>query len=257
MKNSNQSEANRLRDDADKARDQGNWSKAEQKFEAYLNVASEDAPLWVQLGHARKELGDLKGAEKAYIRSLSIAPDVADTHIMLGHLRKQMGKLAQAAACYAEAVELEPDALDPRLQLAFAEKDLQHFDAALAHFRIAHAADPTNQEVVDLVMALGELTSPELAAPESNAAATEELREFHEVVRALAFEVQSLKGRMNGMTKTIHSLEGSLEALQTGVRKDQKSSADRFIQLEAQTPNVSQSLSALMDHLGIERNDTK
>lgn len=251
MKNANEAEANRLKNAANEARDKGDWNIAEQKFDAYLKLSPEDAPIWVQLGHARKEIGDLKGAEKAYIRSMSIAPEVADTHVMLGHLRKQMGKLSQAAACYAEAVELEPEALDPRIQLAFAEKDLQHFDAALAHFRILHAMDPGNQEVADLVVSLAELTNAEPVDAADEAAAGD-INELRDIIRTLAFEVQSLKGRMNGLTKTLQSFEESMDALQAEVRNNQKASTDRLIQLESQTPNVSQSLQSLMRQLGVD-----
>jgi cytochrome c-type biogenesis protein CcmH/NrfG len=53
-----------------------------------LDRAPQRAPIWVQLGHARKESGDLPAAEAAYRRSLALAPDTADTHLQLGHVLK-------------------------------------------------------------------------------------------------------------------------------------------------------------------------
>jgi len=64
--------------------------------------------IWVQLGHALKELGDFGGAEAAYRQSLALDGSVADTHLQLGHLLKLTSRWAEAAQAYARALRLDP-----------------------------------------------------------------------------------------------------------------------------------------------------
>jgi len=98
-----------LRDKADEARDAKAWPLAASLYEIYLAQCPRDAPIWVQLGHARKESGDDVQAMEAYLRSLEIAPDVADTHRQIGHLYNKTGKISEAAASYAKAAQLDHD----------------------------------------------------------------------------------------------------------------------------------------------------
>lgn len=75
--------------EADAARDDRRWQDAARLYKQYLAARPGDAPIWVQLGHAFKESGDLQEAERAYKQSLELAPDIADTHMQLGHLYKR------------------------------------------------------------------------------------------------------------------------------------------------------------------------
>jgi cytochrome c-type biogenesis protein CcmH/NrfG len=92
---------------ADAARDARNWSAARQLYEQHLAFSAADAPIWVQLGHARKESGDLTGAEVAYREALKLAADDADAHLQLGHALKLMGRRDEATACYRQAFKLD------------------------------------------------------------------------------------------------------------------------------------------------------
>lgn len=94
--------------DADQARDSGNWLKAKEGYEVYLAAFPSRHDIWVQLGHARKELGDLAGAEAAYRQSLSLNAKVADTHLQLGHLLKILQRHDEAIEAYSHATELDP-----------------------------------------------------------------------------------------------------------------------------------------------------
>jgi len=93
---------------ADAARDRRDWLRAARLYRASLEREPERPHLWVQLGHALKESGDLRGAERAYGEALEREPDAADTHLQLGHLLKLDGRRAEAAAAYARAVIMEP-----------------------------------------------------------------------------------------------------------------------------------------------------
>lgn len=109
-----------LRAQADAARDARDWRLAAALYEMHLAAPPHDAdaPLWVQLGHSRKEAGDLDGARRAYDRSLDLDPGQADTHLQVGHLHKLAGRPGPAAASYAEALRRDPDCADARAELA-------------------------------------------------------------------------------------------------------------------------------------------
>lgn len=100
--------ADELRAQADAARDAGNWPDARRLYQDYLALQPTDGPIWVQLGHARKETGSVDEAEKAYMCALEIDSDSADTHLQLGHVQKLRGRLQEALDCYQRACELDP-----------------------------------------------------------------------------------------------------------------------------------------------------
>lgn len=93
----------------DAARDQRSWMAAAAAYGKALELDPARMGIWVQLGHARKESGDLNGAETAYLKALSLSPEAADTHLQLGFLRKLQGRLDQAADNFLRAAELDPD----------------------------------------------------------------------------------------------------------------------------------------------------
>ncbi|UPY36124.1 glycosyltransferase [Sediminicoccus sp. KRV36] len=100
--------ADALRDAGDAARNQRNWPEAAARYQDYLTRRPEDAPIWVQLGHALKEAGDLPGAEQAYRRAQELAPRDHDVALQLGHALKLQGRLEEAAQAYALSDQLAP-----------------------------------------------------------------------------------------------------------------------------------------------------
>jgi glycosyltransferase involved in cell wall biosynthesis len=103
---------------ADAARDSRRWPQAAELYGEYLTARSDDGPIWVQLGHALKESGNLNEAEDAYKRSLELSPDIADTQLQLGHLYKKMQKFSDAIAAYREAMRIDDTLFDARRELA-------------------------------------------------------------------------------------------------------------------------------------------
>jgi glycosyltransferase involved in cell wall biosynthesis len=103
---------------ADVARDNRRWGDAARLYRQYLALRADDAPIWVQLGHALKESGNLSEAEAAYKKSLALAPDVADTQLQLGHLYKKMRNFSDAISAYREAARIDDMLVDARLELA-------------------------------------------------------------------------------------------------------------------------------------------
>jgi GT2 family glycosyltransferase len=92
---------------ADAFRDARRWAEAAEAYQSVVERAPTRTPIWVQLGHARKESGDLPGAEDAYGRALNLAPDTADTHLQLGHVLKMQGQRPAAVTAYAMALRAD------------------------------------------------------------------------------------------------------------------------------------------------------
>lgn len=115
----------KLRARGDAARDARQWALAAGLYEAYLSEpsASRDAPIWVQLGHSRKESGDDEGAMRAYRRALELAPEVADTHLQIGHLQKKMGQVDLALTSFAEALRIDADSAHARREVSGLARD--------------------------------------------------------------------------------------------------------------------------------------
>lgn len=93
---------------ADRARDTGHWATAARYYREALDRNPDNAPIWVQYGHALKEQGLHQRAEEAYRRSLALDDAVADTHLQLGHVLKLQGSRYDAAEAYLEAYQLDP-----------------------------------------------------------------------------------------------------------------------------------------------------
>ena len=102
----------------DRARDARRPQEAAAAYEAALRIAPGLEPIWVQLGHMRKDGGDLRGAEEAYRRALSLSPATADTWLNLALALKLEGRLPEAADAYAAAERLDPAQGNVRAELA-------------------------------------------------------------------------------------------------------------------------------------------
>ncbi len=100
--------AQAARGGGDAARDRRDWAEAAIQYERYLALNPDDAAIWVQLGHARKEAGDLPAAEQAYRIAQERQPRDHDIALQLGHALKLQGRLEEAAAAYALSDSLAP-----------------------------------------------------------------------------------------------------------------------------------------------------
>jgi len=102
---------------ADRARDLQHWQLAARYYREALDQTPDNAPIWVQYGHALKEAGHLSEAENAYRTSLDLDAGVADTHLQLGHALKIQGRKIEAAAEYFRALALDPASDDAVFEL--------------------------------------------------------------------------------------------------------------------------------------------
>ena len=93
---------------ADLARDSLDWSKAAKLYQAALDLNRGNPPIWVQLGHALKESGNLEAATRAYAQAVELDPLSSDPHLQLGHARKLAGDIDGATDAYRRALEIDP-----------------------------------------------------------------------------------------------------------------------------------------------------
>ncbi|WP_422002628.1 tetratricopeptide repeat protein [Reyranella sp.] len=93
-----------IRRSADRALREGRWREAARLYRMIAWIGPADAGLWVQLGHAHKEEGDLESAEAAYRRSTWLDETLADGWLHLAHLLKRRTRLDEAEACFGKAV---------------------------------------------------------------------------------------------------------------------------------------------------------
>lgn len=78
----------RWRRAGDTARDASRWALAAHSYERYLKLAPYDHAIWVQYGHALKEVGMPRCALVAYERSKQLNPNDPDRDVHLCHLKQ-------------------------------------------------------------------------------------------------------------------------------------------------------------------------
>ncbi|MHA7681428.1 hypothetical protein [Cupriavidus sp. PET2-C1] len=101
----------------DQAREAKQWRSAIAYYERVVATKPSLASIWVQLGHARKEHGDLAGAETAYQTAIQLEPDSADTALHMGHLHKVARRMEDAAAWYRRSFRLDHLNINAREEL--------------------------------------------------------------------------------------------------------------------------------------------
>lgn len=101
----------------DRCRDARNWEGARSNYEEALALNPSLQPIWIQLGHARKESGDHAAAEEAYREALKLKPGDADVYLQLGHLYKIRNQMGMALESYLRAQELDPLLGDARAEV--------------------------------------------------------------------------------------------------------------------------------------------
>ncbi len=102
---------------ADALRDARDWIEAAIAYAAYLRVAPQDWPIWVQYGHCMKESGDVKAALLLYREAERLEPGDADLHVQIGHALKLLGRVEDAYQSYARALTLDPESAAARAEL--------------------------------------------------------------------------------------------------------------------------------------------
>lgn len=92
---------------ANQARDRKDWTNAAQKYREYLAREPEHFEIWVQLGHALKELGQPSEALSSYSSALSLRNDDADLLLNIGHLYKLLNLVQEAKNYFRKSYNID------------------------------------------------------------------------------------------------------------------------------------------------------
>ncbi|MEW9583922.1 glycosyltransferase [Paraburkholderia sp. DGU8] len=147
----------------DEARDARAWDNAVAHYSEALQINPNAEGIWVQLGHAQKELGMFGKAEESYLRAIKLNPHNADTSVQLGHLFSIRGDARNALKRYRQAAQYgsrDPIALEcieknqsddePESAIALSRKPQIYFDYSdlVQYFR--HNRFPTGIQRVQI-----------------------------------------------------------------------------------------------------------
>ncbi len=86
--------------------DANDYKAAVARLDAILRRWPDDAPMWYDLGNAKRELGDAAGAEAAYHKCIALDPEMAQAHCNLGLLLGREGRFEEAIECLTRGHEL-------------------------------------------------------------------------------------------------------------------------------------------------------
>lgn len=84
------------------------WPGAIHHYRKALNLNPALVPVWVQLGHGYRELGDMAAAEEAYQQALQLDPENDDALFFLGVTLNKKGEVNDAFNALLQAFEHNP-----------------------------------------------------------------------------------------------------------------------------------------------------
>jgi tetratricopeptide (TPR) repeat protein len=111
-------------------------------YRAALALRPDNGVVYLNLGSALQDKGDLEGAVAAYRRALDLDPKYAWAHIGLGAALYHMGDLEGAVAAFRRALALDPEDAMAHTNLGNALRRKGDLGGALAAYRRAMALDP-------------------------------------------------------------------------------------------------------------------
>jgi len=124
----------------------GNLAGAIALYRRATELDPAHALAWQNLGLALDRQGDGPAALTALAKAAAAAPGDAEPHYNMGVVAHRLGALADAAAHYAAAVRLRPGHFRALTNLGTVERDRERYDAALAAYDAALAADANCHE---------------------------------------------------------------------------------------------------------------
>lgn len=138
----------------DEARDRKDWTAAAELYRLHLEAEPKDVPIWVQLGHALKEQGQVSDALQAYRRAAELGPEDGDAQLQFGRALILAGRRGEAAESLANALRLEASADAYRELVMLGESQLA--SELMGHWTEQELATATLMEVTDLLVYLNE-----------------------------------------------------------------------------------------------------
>ncbi|WP_128830797.1 tetratricopeptide repeat protein [Sphingobium fuliginis] len=91
-------------------RDARDWAGAVNAYTRHLAFNNADQPIWVQLGHAWKEQGQLEEAAEAYQTAVDLDINDVDANTHLADILRRLDRGEEALAAYERANRAAPNA---------------------------------------------------------------------------------------------------------------------------------------------------
>ncbi len=136
--------------------DVGNLAGAEQAYLRYLEVDSNKASAWSNLGNLRFRKQNFTGALEAFERAVILDHQSESIWSMLGHARGILGDGWGSVTAFQRAVELTPEKAEAWAALAYAlEEDHRFAEAKPAWERAAALGDPSARDWLQRIRQLG------------------------------------------------------------------------------------------------------
>ena len=128
----------------------GNYDEATAQFQILLNRNRNSEQLYLGLGEAQAQLGDVRDALAAFESARRLAPSDAAPDLALGILYDHLKRFGEARQAYEAALAKQPDSPRALNNLAYleAEQDVD-LDQALAYAQHARAKLPDDVNVLD------------------------------------------------------------------------------------------------------------
>lgn len=128
----------------------GKYAEAAEQFQILLNSDPNSEPLYLGLGEAKAQLGDMRSAVAAFKKARGLAPADAAPDLALGILYDHVKRFGEARQAYEAALAKQPDSPRALNNLAYLEAEQGvDLDQALAYAQHARAKLPDDVNVLD------------------------------------------------------------------------------------------------------------
>ncbi len=142
----------------------GRYEDAAELFHAIIETEENHPIAWLMLGRSLIELKQYPEAIEALARHMDIAPTSVEGLIHLGLAYYDMDEHEDAIECFEEATRLKKDSILARENLAIAHIETGDLDDAIEELIALHEEDPTDREIVELIiLTFGKLGKWEVA----------------------------------------------------------------------------------------------
>lgn len=133
---------------------QGSFSLAKMEFLSSIEIFSEYAEAYNNLGLTYKQLGDMKGAEDSYKKALQYKPSYPEAMNNYGILLEAKGNANAAREYFKKAVFIAPDYPDPYLNMAVSLENGKRIEDAIIYYEgfLSYAKQAPRQAQDELLL---------------------------------------------------------------------------------------------------------
>ncbi len=133
---------------------QGRFEEALKALDKAIQLAPEDAELWINLGNVLADLARPADALLAFQHVLKLDPSHWDAAFRCGFLLDRLERPAEAISCFDLGDRLKPNQAVVLEMRAIALQKLKRFEEALADNKRAHALNPGNADTCNNIGAI-------------------------------------------------------------------------------------------------------